>query len=350
MKRILIIGGSGSWGQELVRQLLAQEKDAMIAIYSRGEHRQVEMARHFSDPRLHYIIGDVRDRDRLSLAMRGMDVVFHLAALKHVPVCERNPDEAIKTNILGTLNAVEAALANEVSRYIFVSTDKAVDPINSYGVSKSMAEKTVISANLRSSATTFVCIRGGNVLGTQGSVVPLFKEQLLRANEITVTDLSMTRYLMRLQEAIALLFAATNEAQGGEIFVMKMPSIKIQMLVDVMTRRLGNKDTRIRTIGRRPGEKVHEVLVSRQESERTFEHGDYFVVLPSMDIREVYSKWNSRTFLSQEYNSADNRFLTASELETLLAEDGWLNTVPVRDLDGLSREELIEFFKKEGWR
>jgi FlaA1/EpsC-like NDP-sugar epimerase len=350
MKRILILGGSGSWGQELTRQLLANDPESEIVIYSRGEHRQVEMARNFNDPRLHFVIGDVRDRERVTLAARGVDVVYHLAALKHVPVCERNPEEAIKTNILGTLNAIEAALTNNVRRFVFVSTDKAVDPINAYGVSKSMAEKIVISANLRTSATTFVCIRGGNVLGTQGSVVPLFKEQLLRANEITVTDRAMTRYLMRTQDAIGLLFTAAQQAKGGEIFVMKMPSIRVQTLVDVMIQRLGNGRTQVRVIGRRPGEKLHELLVSHQEGERAFEYGEYFVVLPSMEIRDVYAQWNHRDFLGREYNSADNRFLAAGELEQMLDTEGWLDTKPVRELGGLRKEQLLDFFRREGWR
>ena len=350
MKRILIIGGSGSWGQELTRQTLQRDSQAEITIYSRGEHRQVDMARQFNNPRLHFTVGDVRDRDKLLAAARNMDQIFHLAALKHVPVCERNPDETVKTNILGTLNAVDAALANEVEQFVLVSTDKAVDPINTYGVSKSMAEKIVTSANQSSNRTTFVCIRGGNVLGTQGSVVPLFKEQLIKGNEITITDPEMTRYLMRLQDAISLIFAAVEDAKGGEIFVMKMPSIRVKTLAEAMVRGLGNKETKIKIIGRRPGEKLHEALVSRHEGDRTFEHGNYFVVLPTMDVRNLFTRWGNPVFLQRDYTSDDNRFLSPDELDTTLQAEGWLNRVPVADLDKLSKQQLIEFFTNEGWR
>jgi FlaA1/EpsC-like NDP-sugar epimerase len=286
----------------------------------------------------------------LKQAATGVDTIFHLAALKHVPVCERNPEEAIKTNIQGTLNAVEAALECGVEKLVLVSTDKAVDPINVYGVSKSMAEKIVINSNLRTDRTVFVCIRGGNVLGTQGSVVPLFKEQIVRANEITITDSAMTRYLMRLEEAISLIFKAADEAKGGEIFVMKMPSTRVTDLAEVMIRNLGNADTRIRTIGIRPGEKLHEALVARHEATRTFEYGLYYVILPTMDVRNVYSKWNRSDFLNREYTSLDNRFLTFEDLQDILHKDGWLNRVPVRDLLNFTKEELLDFFKKEGWR
>jgi UDP-N-acetylglucosamine 4,6-dehydratase/5-epimerase len=349
MKRILIVGGSGSWGQELTRQLLQREPETEITVYSRGEHRQVSMHVMFNDPRLKFVIGDIRDADSLKRAARGMDTIFHLAALKHVPVCERNPEEAIKTNIAGTLNAVNVALEQEVGRFVLVSTDKAVDPINVYGVSKSMAEKVVINANLQSEGTIFVCIRGGNVLGTQGSVVPLFKEQILRANEITITDPAMTRYLMRLEEAISLIFKASSEAIGGEIFVMKMPSARITDLADVMIKNLGNRETRVRSIGIRPGEKLHEALVSRNEGARAVEHGQYYVILPTMDIRNVYAKWDGTPFLDREYSSSANQFLSQGDLEVLLEKDGWFNDVRQKWLDDFSEEDLLSFFKKEGW-
>jgi FlaA1/EpsC-like NDP-sugar epimerase len=305
---------------------------------------------NFNDPRLRFIIGDIRDSENVLRAARGKDIVFHLAALKHVPVCERNPEEAIKTNILGTLNAVNAALEREVERFVLVSTDKAVDPINVYGASKSMAEKIVINANLKSDHCVFVCIRGGNVLGTQGSVVPLFKEQILRANEITITDPAMTRYLMRLEEAISLIFRATEDSIGGEIFVMKMPSTRITDLASVMIRNLGNEETRVRTIGIRPGEKLHEALVSRNEGTRSIEHGDYYVILPAMDIRSVYDKWGSLPFLEREYTSSDNRFLTQDEVDRLLRMDGWFDGARGQGLSDFSTDDLLALFAKEGWK
>lgn len=350
MRRSLIIGGSGSWGQELTRQLLKREPSSEITIYSRGEHHQVDMARSFNnDPRLHFVIGDIRDKDNLKRATKGIHTIFHLAALKHVPVCERNPEEAVKTNILGTQNAVEVAIENEVEKFTLVSTDKAVDPINVYGASKCMAEKIVTNANLKVSDTLFVCIRGGNVLGTQGSVVPLFKEQILRNNEVTITDRSMTRYLMRLRDAVSLIFTAIDDTKGGEIFVMKMSSVRIIDLAEVIIHNTGNPQTKVRTIGTRPGEKLHELLVSRQESARTFEHGNYYVILPTMNIRDVYTKWNRTDFLQDEYGSKNNKFLSQDELEKIIQEENQLTQVPTSDFNTYSKEELLDFFRKEGW-
>lgn len=213
MKKVLIIGGTGSWGQELARQLLEKHQVEELRIFSRGEHQQVEMARKFNDDRIKFIIGDIRDKSSIYFASKGIDYIFHLAALKHVPVCENNPEETIKTNIQGTLNAVEVAIENEIKTFVLVSTDKAVDPINVYGVSKAMAEKIVVNSNLKSTKTKFVCIRGGNVLGTSGSVVPLFKKQIQSTNSVTVTVNEMTRYLMTLKDAISLLFNAVDNSR-----------------------------------------------------------------------------------------------------------------------------------------
>jgi len=350
MKKILIIGGTGSWGQELTRQILEGSSVKEIRIYSRGEHKQVEMARKFNDRRLIFIIGDIRDKKRLKYSAENVDHIFHLAALKHVPVCEHNPEETVQTNILGTLNAVEVAIENKVQTFVLVSTDKAVDPINVYGVSKSMAEKIVVNANLKFNETKFVCIRGGNVIGTNGSVVPLFKNQILKANEITITDKQMTRYFMRLQEAIGLIFKAVEDSIGGEIFVMKMPSIKITNLASLMIKELGNKSTKIKHIGIRPGEKIHEVLVSRYEAKRAFEHGNYFVILPNIDMHDLYKKNIEKKFLSDEYNSQKNRYLTQVELKSILERDGWLDGKNLRLLEDYSKEQLIEYFKRENWQ
>jgi len=350
MKKILIIGGSGSWGQELTRQILENSSIEEIRIYSRGEHKQVEMARRFNSKLLKFIIGDIRDKNRLKFAAQNVDHIFHLAALKHVPVCEHNPEETAQTNIIGTINAVDVAIENKVKTFVFVSTDKAVDPINVYGVSKSMAEKIVVNSNLKNTETKFVCIRGGNVVGTNGSVVPLFKNQILKANEITITDKEMTRYFMRLPEAISLIFKAVKDSVGGEIFVMKMPSIKIIILAELMIRELGNDETKIKYIGIRPGEKIHEVLVSRYEARRAFEHGNYFVILPNFDIHELYKKYRGKIFLINEYNSEKNRYLTKPELKSILKLDGWLDGKNIKLLADYSKLELIEYFKRENWQ
>lgn len=350
MKKILIIGGTGSWGQELTRQILENNSIKEIRIYSRGEHKQVEMARKYNDKRLTFIIGDIRDKKRLRYSAENVDHIFHLAALKHVPVCEHNPAETIQTNIIGTQNAVEVAIENKVKTFVLVSTDKAVDPINVYGVSKSMAEKIVVNANLKFNGTKFVCIRGGNVIGTNGSVVPLFKNQILKANEITITDKLMTRYFMRLQDAIGLIFKAVDDSIGGEIFVMKMPSIKITGLASLMIKELGNKSTKIKHIGIRPGEKIHEVLVSRYEAVRAFEHGNYFVILPNIDMHDLYHKNIGKTFLKNEYNSQKNRYLTQLELKSILELDGWLDGKNLKLLEDYSKDQLLEYFKRENWQ
>src|SRR3990167_4185949 len=218
-KVILITGGTGSWGKELVSQLLHMKPGPReIRIYSRGEHKQVEMKREVRSAKCKFIIGDVRDKNILNGAMKGVDTVFHLAAIKHGDVVEDNPWEAVLTNIYGTQNIIEAAIINKVNLVVDVSTDKAVDPYNLYGVTKACGEKLIINANKLISNTKFICIRGGNVIGTTGSVIPLFKDQILRHNKITITDPDMTRFLMNTKEAIGLIFKEIQNNLGGETF------------------------------------------------------------------------------------------------------------------------------------
>lgn len=347
-QKILVIGGTGSWGQELVRQILERYSPKKIIIYTRGEHKQVDMMRKFNDKRLEFVIGDIRDLRNLMFVGKDVDYIFHLAALKHVPICEKNPEETVKTNILGTQNVVSVALENKVKKCILVSTDKAVDPVNTYGVSKSMAEKIIINANLKSKDTKFVCIRAGNVLGTKGSVVPLFKEQIKKVNKITLTDDKMTRYMMRLTEAIALIFKAVKDSDGGEIFVTKMPSIRTIDLAKVMIKELGDKKTEIINIGIRPGEKIDEVLVSRYEADRSFEYGNYYVILPTVNMNRLHEKWKGKT-IEEEYNSRDNHLLSEKEIIELLKSEGWLSDTAIINPEGYTKEELIDFFKRERW-
>ena len=278
-KKILVTGGTGSWGQEVTRQLLLEDPKE-IRIYSRGEYAQVEMNKVFSDPRLNFYIGDVRDQRRVMEAMKGMDIVFHLAALKHVPVGERHIWEFVQTNVAGTRAVIEAAQANNVERAVFVSSDKAADPINVYGFTKAIAEKMFITANVHSPHTKFLCIRAGNVTGTHGSVVPLFQEQIKRHNKVTITDKRMTRFLEIEQEVVAFLLRMVAEGKGGEIFIPKMLSTDVATLAKVMIDVLGNDKTEIEYIGVRPGEKFHEVLVSQDELGRIIELPEYFIVLP----------------------------------------------------------------------
>ncbi len=354
---ILVTGGTGSWGNELVSQLLKNYLPREIRIYSRGEHKQVEMKRKFQDSRLKYYIGDVRDRDQLISASKGVDVVFHLAALKHVPVCEENPWEAVLTNIIGIQNVIDASIANKVKRVIDISTDKAVDPFNLYGVSKACGEKLIIAANLISKDTRFACIRGGNVLGTNGSVVPLFKEQISKLNEITITDNGMTRFLMLVEEAIELVLHATVNSFGGEVFVMKMPACKIIELARVMIDKLGDSKTKIKTIGVRPGEKLYEVLVSRYEIPRTFDVGKYFIILPQIKLEETenyYKKMQKIKLKSEEFNSNNTHMLNKSEILSLLNKDGWFNSgddhEALKYLKTLKKQDLENFFASEGWK
>jgi FlaA1/EpsC-like NDP-sugar epimerase len=354
-KSILITGGTGSWGNELTKQILERYNPKEIRIYSRGEHKQVEMKiKNYRESRLKFIIGDVRDQSRLNLAMKNVDYVFHLAALKHVPVCEENPWESVLTNINGTRNVIEAAIENKVKKVIDISTDKAVDPFNLYGICKSAGERLMIAANLESDKTSFVCIRAGNVLGTNGSVVPLFKNQISENNEITITDEKMTRYFLSIEDAIGLIFKATEDSVGGETFVMKMPSARIIDMARVMINHLGDENTKIRNIGIRPGEKLYEVLVSRFEAPRCIEDGNYYIVLPSLNIKKIKDRYDGSEFVKMvEFNSENTHIMSSSEISEMLKRDGWIS----KDKNNgsyygkkMSKEELGSVFKREGWQ
>lgn len=322
---ILITGGTGSWGNELTKQLL-EKGPGKIIIYSRGELAQVVMQRKFKDSPVEYVIGDVRDPDAVGrLFSQGVDYIFHLAALKHVPVCENQPQEAIKTNIQGTTNLVNAAIKYKIKKFIDVSTDKAVSPTNLYGFTKAVGEKVVIQANNLTSETSFICIRGGNVLGSNGSVVPLFIDQIKNFNEVTVTVGHMTRYFLTLPEAIHLLFHASEAGVGGETFVMKMPSFYISDLAGVLIDHYGNEDTIIREIGIREGEKMDELLISEHEAMRSYVfNDDYYVIKPDLKINRDFSYIKPEDKVDFErFSSADN--LKGKEfLRELLDRGGFL--------------------------
>ena len=324
-KSILITGGSGSWGNELTRQLL-KKKPEKIIIFSRGELAQVEMQRRFDHKRIEYVIGDVRDSGAVDrLFRRGIDIVFHLAALKHVPVCENQPQEACKTNINGTAHVVNAAVRYGIEKFIDVSTDKAVAPTNLYGFTKAVGEKLAIQANNLTKDTDFVCIRGGNVLGSNGSVVPLFIEQIKSKNRITVTDGSMTRYFLTLPQAIHLLFQAAEESVGGETYVMNMPSFYISDVAKVLIDHYGDSDTTIREIGIREGEKADEELISTHEAKRSYKFNkDYYVILPDINIDRDYSYVKGLDkFIGHSFSSADN-IKSIKYLKELLNMGGFL--------------------------
>src|SRR3989344_205834 len=320
-KVILITGGTGSWGKELVSQLLQMKPGPReIRIYSRGEHKQVEMKREVRSAKCKFIIGDVRDKNILNFSMVGVDTVFHLAALKHVDVVEDNPWEAVLTNIYGTQNIIETAILNKVNLVVDVSTDKAVDAYSLYGVTKACGEKLMINANKLISNTKFICIRGGNVLGTNGSVVPLFKEQIQKFNEITITDPDMTRFLMNTREAIGLIFIAMEKNRGGEIFVLNMPAATIQVIGESMIDLFGNKKTKVKIIGPRQGEKKHELLISKNETPLTEDKSDsYFTIHPNFKKNRI-----KRRFKMEEFSSRNTKILSKKELIALLRKEKWL--------------------------
>jgi FlaA1/EpsC-like NDP-sugar epimerase len=326
-KNVLITGGTGSWGQELTTQLLERNPNK-IKIFSRGEFAQVTMKRKFDNDKLQFIIGDVRDGEALRHATEDVDYIFHLAALKHVPICEEQPYEAIKTNIRGTKNLIKAAIKNKVTKVIDVSTDKAVDPINMYGMTKSIGERLIIHANKISDYTKFMCIRGGNVLGTNGSVVELFINLIKKSNKVTITDKRMTRFFITLKEAINLLFQAADKSIGGETYVMQMPSFKIMDLAEILINYYGNNDTEIVEIGSRPGEKIDEVLISKYEIENTYKFDSiYYLILPILYIdglEEYYKECNLEKVSFDEYSSR-TQLMNRNLLEELLQKGGFLD-------------------------
>jgi UDP-N-acetylglucosamine 4,6-dehydratase len=327
-KIIFITWWTGSWGNELTTQILERYNPKEIRIYSRGEHKQVEMKQKFGhNPNIKFIIGDVRDKNILWFAMKWTDVVFHLAALKHVPVCEENPWEAILTNVYGTQNVIECSLENNVKSVIDISTDKAVDPFNHYGCTKACGEKMIINANVNyQSDTKFVCIRWGNVIWTNGSVIPLFKKQILENNKITITDPLMTRYLMSTKEAIGLIFNALEHSVGWEVFVMRMPGTTVEVVADTMIELFWNTDTEKQIIWARPGEKNHEVLVSKNEMPFTkILNRAYFVILPQFaddTMKKKYSSFEESTM--EEFNSHNADYLSQENLNSILKNEKWL--------------------------
>ena len=278
-KVVLITGGTGSFGMTFVKAILAEHDPAAVRIYSRDELKQYNLQRALeSDERLRCLIGDVRDAERLRLALHGVDVVIHAAALKQVPVCEYNPFEAVKTNINGAENVVAAAIANDVPQTLALSTDKAVNPVNLYGATKLAAEKIITQGNAYAggSPARFSTMRYGNVVGSRGSVIPLFKAQA-RDGVLTITDEAMTRFWITLEQAVEFAISCLALMQGGEVFVPRIPSMRVCDIADALA-----PDAERRIIGIRPGEKVHEVLVTEDESRRARALADRYVIYPPL--------------------------------------------------------------------
>jgi len=279
-KSILITGGTGSFGKHFVSTLLDHYQPKKIIIYSRDELKQYEMAQAFPQDCMRFFIGDVRDRDRLTLAMRNVDYVIHAAALKHVPIAEYNPMECIKTNIHGASNVIDAAIACDVEKVIALSTDKAANPINLYGATKLASDKLFVAANnfVGKPNPRFSVVRYGNVVGSRGSVIPLFKKLLREgAKEIPITDTRMTRFWITLQQGVDFVLKCFELMRGGEIFVPKIPSMKIIDLAEAIAPKIP-----IKIIGIRPGEKLHEVMCPRDDWHLTLEFHDHYVITPSI--------------------------------------------------------------------
>ncbi len=277
-KVILITGGTGSFGKKFIKILLAEKQPKKIIVFSRDELKQHEMrVAGYDHPSLRYFIGDVRDRERLVRAMHGVDIVVHAAALKQVPACEYNPMEAVKTNIIGTSNVLEAALDAGVSKVLALSTDKAVSPANLYGGTKLVAEKLVIQSNAYAAGTStrYSCVRYGNVVGSRGSVVPLFLKQR-NSGRITITDDRMTRFWLSLEQGVHFVITCIEQMEGGEVFVPKIPSTKVIDLARAIA-----PNAQIEIIGIRPGEKLHEDLLSSDEARHTIELEHMYVVQPA---------------------------------------------------------------------
>jgi UDP-N-acetylglucosamine 4,6-dehydratase len=276
-KTILVTGATGSFGKALITRLLAEHEPRAIRCFSRDELKQSELQQSYADDdRLRFLLGDIRDRERLARATRGIDVIVHAAALKQVPACEYNPFEAVQTNVIGAENVVAAAIANEVPTTIALSTDKAVNPVNLYGATKLCAEKIVSQGNAYAadSPARFSSVRYGNVVGSRGSVVPLFKAQA-ETGVLTITDPRMTRFWITLEQAVDFVIDSAGRMAGGEVFVPKIPSMTVTDLADALA-----PDCEHRTIGIRPGEKLHEILVTADESRHCRDQGERYVILP----------------------------------------------------------------------
>ena len=314
-KKILISGGTGSWGKELTKQLLEFHNPKQIIIYSRGEFAQVSMERKFNNKKLVFLIGDVRDYKRLNECMNNVDFVFHLAALKHVPICEEHILESIKTNIIGVQNIVDCAINNNVKMVIDLSTDKACNPLNVYGICKLLGEKIIIDAN-KNKKTKFACIRSGNVVGTNGSVIPYFIEKAKNKETMPITDINMTRFLIPLEDAIKLVLEISNKAQGGEIFALKMSSAKIIDIANVLWEFYNPKDTiKKNIIGIREGEKLNETLVSEQEMFRAVETETHYIIYP-------YRKLKKTPLINLKEYTSNINILNEKEIMPLLKRGG----------------------------
>lgn len=313
---ILLTGGTGSFGHAFVSRVTRDWPDAVIRVFSRDELKQSEMAALFGESQLRFLIGDVRDRARLSRAAEGADVLIHAAAMKQVPACEYNPFEAVRTNVLGAQHVVDAAIDAKVEKVLALSTDKAVNPVNLYGATKLCAEKIVVQGNAYAaqSATRLACVRYGNVVGSRGSVVPLFRKQMVEGR-LTITDERMTRFWITLGQAVELVLYGLQYMSGGEVFIPKIPSMRVVNLADAMAPGMPRD-----LIGIRAGEKLHEVLLTADESRHAIDAGEVYVVLPEHPWWSQHPNWI-------EGKPLDEGFLYASD-----TNDSWVSPEQLKAL------------------
>ncbi len=320
-KRILITGGTGSFGRKFTQKILKMYDPKKIIIYSRDEYKQSVMKVEFAEfkDKLRFFIGDVRDRNRLYRAFDGVDVVIHAAALKRVPAMEYNPIEAIKTNIHGAENVIDAAIDCGVEKVVALSTDKAVNPVNLYGATKLVSDKLFISANAYAGAkkTVFSVVRYGNVAGSRGSVIPFFKSLIEKGEKVLpITDFRMTRFWITLEEGVDMVFKAIKEAKGGEIYVSKIPSFKVVVLAQVIS-----PDARLEEVGVRPGEKLHEIMITKEDSWTSFEYDNHYIIYPHFDW------WNTEEHFKSGGKKVEEGFQYSSDLNT-----EWLSAQQMKDL------------------
>ena len=329
-KKVLITGGTGSLGSALTQRLLTENVDT-IRIFSRNENKQLEMDSKFHDDRLRFLLGDIRDYSRLVRAFEDVDIVFHAAALKHVPVIEYNPFEAIKTNVIGSQNVIDACLEEDVERAISVGTDKAVSPLNTYGATKLLMEKLFITASnylkKERHKTKFIALRYGNVLGSSGSVIPKFINQIKNNEKITITNSNMTRFSISIDEALDFILKATEIGKGSEIFVPKLRAYSLMDVKDALFDLLGKTDEQI--VGIRPGEKLHEVLINNDEMNYCWEYQEmYMIVDPS--LRRFVSLMNElpekKKIENMKVYSSDNvQKIPKNELKKIFTDSGLLD-------------------------
>jgi len=326
-KIILITGGTGSLGSALTKYLLKTDVKT-IRIFSRDELKQTSMRSKMTDKRLRFFIGDIRDKERLNRAMEDVDIVFHTAALKQVPVAEYNPFEFVKTNVNGSQNVIDTCLENNIKVAIAIGTDKAVSPVNTYGATKLLMEKLFISANYYTGnhKTKFICVRYGNVLGSRGSIVPLIIEKIKTNQKIPITDESMTRFNITMKEAIELVLRAVEEGKGGEIFIPKLKAYRVGDLKNAIIQLL-NKKSSTKKIPVRPGEKFHESLISKNEMNDTFESKKDYIVYNLIDEMVTRKHNYKKINLKKEYSSDNAKLLTVDEIKKIIKKENIIDNI-----------------------